>query len=60
MTYADHMRFASWHGAACIRAGLMLLVHSVLPGVWQVAGRRLLGQLQGAFTAIHDDAQEHR
>lgn len=60
MTYLGHMRFASWHGALCIRAGLMLLVHSVVPGVWQVAGGRLLGQLQGPFTAIHDGAQEQR
>ena len=58
MTYAEHMRFASSHGAACIRAGLRLLVHAVVPGVWQTAGGRLLGRLQGAFTPLEDTPRE--
>lgn len=51
MTYAEHMRFASSHGAACIRAGLRLLVHAAVPGVYRTAGADLLRRLRGAFTA---------
>ena len=54
MTYIGHMRFASWHGAACIRAGIMLLVHAVVPGVWETAGGRLLGRLLKDFTPLED------
>ena len=60
MTYTGHMRFASLHGALCIRAGLMLLVHSVVPGVWETAGGLLLGRLQQSFTAIHAAAKDQR
>ena len=51
MTYLSHMRFASFHGSLCIRAGLMLLVHSVLPGVYRTAGADLLRRLREVFTA---------
>lgn len=60
MTYLGHMRFASFHGASCIRAGIMLLVHAVVPGVWETAGGRLLGRLQQSFTAIHAAAKDQR
>ena len=60
MTYAEHMRFASFHGASCIRAGIILLVHAVVPGVWETAGGRLLGRLQQSFTAIHAAAKDQR
>lgn len=49
MTYLGHMRFASWHGAACIRAGLMLLVHSVVPCWYERAGSEHVRRLKASF-----------
>ena len=49
MTYADHMRFAAWHGAVCIRAGLLLLVHAVAPCWFQTAGSRLVRRMGKSF-----------
>lgn len=51
MTYLSHMRFASFHGAICIRAGLMLMIHGVVPGVYRTAGADLLRRLRQVFTA---------
>ena len=49
MTYTGHMRFASSHGAACIRAGLMLLVHSVVPCWYERAGSEHVRRLKASF-----------
>ena len=49
MTYADHMRFAAFHGALCIRSGLLLLVHAVVPAWFQMAGSRLVRRLGESF-----------
>lgn len=49
MTYLSHMRFASFHGALCIRAGLMLLVHSVVPGWYERAGSDHVRRLKASF-----------
>lgn len=49
MTYLGHMRFASLHGALCIRAGIMLLVHSVLPCWFERAGSEHVRRLKMSF-----------
>lgn len=49
MTYTGHMRFAAWHGAFCIRAGVMLLVHSVLPCWYERAGSEHVRRLKESF-----------
>lgn len=49
MTYLGHMRFAAWHGAACIRAGLLLLVHAVVPCWYERAGSNHVRRLKESF-----------
>lgn len=49
MTYIGHMRFAASHGAFCIWAGLMLLVHSVAPCWYERAGSDLVRRLKLSF-----------
>lgn len=49
MTYAEHMRFASSHGARCIRAGIMLVIHSLAPCWFERAGSNLVRRLRESF-----------
>lgn len=56
MTYADHMRFATFHGALCIWAGLLLIVHAVVPGWFQVVGKNLVRRLGESFDKEEQDA----
>jgi hypothetical protein len=49
MTYADHMRFAAFHGAACIWSGILLLIHAVIPGWLGGAGSRLVRRMKESF-----------
>lgn len=49
MTYTAHMRFAASHGAACIRAGIMLLIHSLAPCWFERAGSNLVRRLRESF-----------
>lgn len=56
MTYAEHMRFAAWHGALCIRAGVLLMVHAVAPCWFQTAGKRLVRLLGESFDKEDQDA----
>lgn len=49
MTYLGHMRFASSHGAACLRAGFMLVIHSVAPCWFEKAGCNLVRRLRESF-----------
>ena len=49
MTYLGHMRFAASHGAACIRAGIMLVIHSLAPCWFERAGSNLVRRLRESF-----------
>ena len=55
MTYASHMRFAAFHGAACIWSGILLLIHAVVPAWCQTAGSRLVRRLSQSFG--HDGSE---
>lgn len=55
MTYLGHMRFASFHGAACIRAGIMLLIHSVLPCCFERAGSDHVRRLKESFDRHNEE-----
>lgn len=49
MTYFGHMRFASFYGVVCIRAGILLLIHSLIPGLYERAGSKLVRRLKQVF-----------
>lgn len=50
MTYTQHLLFASRHGTRCIYAGLLLLIHSIIPGLFAKTGSRLVADLNKSFT----------
>lgn len=50
MSYAGHFKFAARHGLSCIRAGLYLLIHAILPCFYQRAGSNLVMKLNKHFT----------
>ena len=59
MTYASHMRFAAFHGAACIWSGLLLLVHAVVPAWFQAVGSTLVRRLSQSFGHDGSELQDH-
>ena len=50
MTYTQHFIFAFFHGVACIRAGLCLIMHSVVPALLPATGSKLVTRLNKSFT----------
>ena len=49
MTYLGHMKFALGHGLICIKAGIMLCVHSAFPCFFERAGSKLVRHLKMSF-----------
>ena len=50
MTYLEHFRFASGYGIQCIKAGFLLIVHSIIPAYFSTAGSNLVNKLNKVFT----------
>ena len=50
MTYWQHFRFAIGHGLICIRAGVYLCIHGMLPCFRRRAGTKLVQRLEKVFT----------
>lgn len=50
MGYWKHMIFAAGHGFRCIRAGLLLIVHSLIPAWFPKTGSILVNKLNESFT----------
>ncbi len=50
MTYWQHFLFASGHGIRCICAGMLLVCHSIIPGLFPRTGSRLVNELNKSFT----------
>lgn len=50
MTYRDHFVFAASHGVRCVKAGVYLLIHSLLPCFYRRAGSNLVAELEKEFT----------
>lgn len=50
MTYWQHLKFAVGHGLICIRAGIYLCIHGLLPCFRRRAGTRLVQRLEKVFT----------
>ena len=49
MTYYQHLKFAMFHGFVCVLAGLCLIIHSILPSIFQTAGSDLVQSLAIVF-----------
>ena len=50
MGYVEHFKFASGHGVECIKAGLLLIIHSIIPAFFEKAGSNLTNKLNKVFT----------
>jgi hypothetical protein len=49
MTYCQHWLFAVGHGLRCIRAGIYLCIHGLLPCFYRHAGSKLVHTLEKDF-----------
>lgn len=50
MTYWQHFLFAFGHGIGCLKAGLCLICHAIIPAVFQTTGSLLVQELNKSFT----------
>ena len=50
MGYWEHLRFASTHGVRCIKAGVLLILHSIIPALFHKTGSILVNKLNKDFT----------
>lgn len=50
MTYWKHFKFAVGHGLCCIKAGVYLCIHGLMPCFRRRAGSRLVRRLNKDFT----------
>jgi hypothetical protein len=53
MSYWEHFAFACGHGLICLKAGLLLIIHSIIPGLFPRTGSILVTQLSESFT-VHE------
>jgi hypothetical protein len=49
MTYIEHLIFALFYGSCCLLAGLLLIIHAVLPCFFPTAGSDLVTKLSKRF-----------
>lgn len=54
MGYWEHLRFAASHGIRCIKAGVLLIVHSIMPALFPKTGSILVNKLNRDFTEHND------
>jgi len=54
MGYWEHLRFAASHGIRCIKAGVLLILHSIIPAFFPKTGSILVNQLNKDFTDHND------
>jgi len=50
MSYLEHLIFAASHGIRCIKAGVLLILHSIIPALFPSTGSILVNQLNKDFT----------
>jgi len=50
MGYWKHFKFASFHGLRCIKAGVLLMLHAIVPAFFPKTGSILVNQLNKDFT----------
>jgi hypothetical protein len=49
MTYIEHLIFALYYGILCLCAGLTLIIHSILPCIYQTTGSDLVTKMSKRF-----------
>lgn len=57
MTYWQHFLFAYGHGIGCIKAGGLLILHSIVPGLFPKTGSSLVKKLNQSFTDHLNETQ---
>lgn len=55
MTYYEHFIFACGYGFQCMKAGICLCCHSILPCFFEHAGSKLVHKLEKVFTEREDE-----
>lgn len=50
MGYWEHLKFAFSHGIRCIKAGVLLILHSIIPALFPKTGSKLVNKLNKDFT----------
>ncbi len=58
MTYREHLLFAVSHGLICIEAGLLLIIHGMLPCFFERTGSTLVRKLNKSFTLHRREKNE--
>ena len=54
MTYREHFNFAFFHGCMCLKAALLLIIHSIIPALYPKTGSILVNLLNKSFTDHND------
>lgn len=54
MGYWEHLRFAASHGIRCIKAGVLLMLHSIIPALFPRTGSMLVNKLNKDFNEHND------
>lgn len=54
MSYLEHFKFASSYGIVCIKAGILLIIHSIIPALFTKTGSILVNKLNKHFTERND------
>lgn len=54
MGYWKHFKFASGHGLRCIKAGVLLMLHAIVPAFFPKTGSVLVNELNKSFTEHND------
>ena len=49
MTYWEHFRFASGYDLHCIKAGLTLILHAIIPAFFPCTGANITNKLNKHF-----------
>lgn len=55
MTYIEHLIFALFYGLCCLFAGLLLIIHSVMPCFFPTAGSDLVKKMNRTFNATNSN-----
>ena len=60
MTYCEHLKFAVGHGLVCLEAGLLLIIHGLLPCFFERTGSFLVRKLQKSFDVHRKEIIQNR
>jgi hypothetical protein len=54
MTYVQHFIFAAYHGIRCVKAGLFLIFHAIMPALFAKTGSDLINELNKSFISRNE------